>query len=1006
MAYWQVSSAWAGQNRDSAAYYQLRTAKCDLQQFDFDRGVPILYDLLATLPPLAAVIRAEAQVNLAHALVIQGNAPGAMPYLDQALALLEVEARPDTLVLAKACELKAIVYLYQDEGDSARKWIYRAHDLRTIAFDSLDRELGYSANTLHIVLSGLGDLEGANQAIQQAWDILTRLLPVDHPHIATLANNLATNLLDLGDPQAAQRYMRQAIASNQAGGRHRPLIENYSNVAYIYINLGEWETAESYIQRARYLADSLLPVPHEVRAQVYDGLGATHYHTGRLGEAEAYFRRAQAERIRLFPPGHSLLAQSVFNLGLVARDQDDFVAARRYFEQAQRERAAALGVTSLKWADATGELARLDWAEGNTTAALRRWRESLQVYRATASARHRYTIETEALLIEAFNQSGQYDSARTHLRLTWAGLIDDGQITVFMPEVLKFALTHLRFLEGQGAAALPTDWALAETRVRQVMDWLPDFLALYAGEAGQRAARADVQAFFRQAALLAYHALRVRPEARLVWEGILLDALQGARGARIRAALRQQQVQAFAGVPDSIVRRGRELEEQLRYTYGREREQALSEAAAQRRAVLFEAWQAHQAQLRQAYPAYYQARYASEALDPRAWQAQLGQTAVLAYLDLDSSLLIMKGASTGLETHLLPLPQGWQDSLATYQRLLRARQDPDRLAGLAYYLYRQLWEPLAPLPYRVRILPDGPLYGLNFETLLRSLPPMGTSPARWAYLLRDHCLYYDHSLAPEATQSLDPRRMLAIAPGFRAETKAAYAQSLPSSLAPDSTFMSWVSTPWSLDLVRELGRWPGAQALTGLEATERAYRAAAGQARLLHFATHARLDDADPMRSFLALVPEPVQAEDGYLYTYELYQQPLRAQLAVLTACETGLGQYQAGEGVLSLAHAFRFAGCPSVVYSLWSIDDEQSQVLVRAFYEHLRGGQSAAEALRAAKLAYLSQPGPADPYFWAGLVLTGADQPVRRAWPWWWIGLAALGVLGGSWVIYRRRQS
>ena len=194
-------------------------------------------------------------------------------------------------------------------------------------------------------------------------------------------------------------------------------------------------------------------------------------------------------------------------------------------------------------------------------------------------------------------------------------------------------------------------------------------------------------------------------------------------------------------------------------------------------------------------------------------------------------------------------------------------------------------------------------------------------------------------------------------------------------------FTSWTRTPWSLQFVEGLAK--RGRALTQQTASESNFQRYAPNAGILHFGTHAKLEDTDPLLSFLALTPDPQNNEDGYLYAYELYNQPLNAQLAVLTACETGLGAYRQGEGVLSLAHAFRYAGCPSVVYSLWSIDDQQSNWLMDRFYELLWENFPVAEALRQAKLDYLdAHPDQlAAPFFWGGLVLTGDNAPLPSRW-------------------------
>ncbi|HRQ85443.1 MAG TPA: CHAT domain-containing protein, partial [Flavobacteriales bacterium] len=132
------------------------------------------------------------------------------------------------------------------------------------------------------------------------------------------------------------------------------------------------------------------------------------------------------------------------------------------------------------------------------------------------------------------------------------------------------------------------------------------------------------------------------------------------------------------------------------------------------------------------------------------------------------------------------------------------------------------------------------------------------------------------------------------------------------------------------------------------------------------------------------------------------------AQLAVITACESGSGKVDPGEGVRSLGSGFAYAGCPNLVASLWSIDEKVSAQIMDSFFKHLEQGMPKNEALRQAKLEFLStaQDELALPYYWAGLVLTGNVSPVETPgqWPMWWV-LAALGVLLAGWGLFRVRS-
>jgi len=120
---------------------------------------------------------------------------------------------------------------------------------------------------------------------------------------------------------------------------------------------------------------------------------------------------------------------------------------------------------------------------------------------------------------------------------------------------------------------------------------------------------------------------------------------------------------------------------------------------------------------------------------------------------------------------------------------------------------------------------------------------------------------------------------------------------------------------------------------------------------------------------------------DRKLYVRDLYNLKLNADMVVLSACETGLGELQQGEGILSLARGFAYAGAKSIISSLWSVNDKSTADIMTSFYSHLKEGKTKDDALRRAKLDYLSQNPNAQPFYWAAFTAVGDMKPIKRAW-------------------------
>jgi CHAT domain-containing protein len=180
---------------------------------------------------------------------------------------------------------------------------------------------------------------------------------------------------------------------------------------------------------------------------------------------------------------------------------------------------------------------------------------------------------------------------------------------------------------------------------------------------------------------------------------------------------------------------------------------------------------------------------------------------------------------------------------------------------------------------------------------------------------------------------------------------------------------------------------------------------------VLHFATHAVTDEANPDRSGVLLAPGAAN-QDGLLQIREIVDLDLRGRVIVLSACSSNTGAMLRGEGVMSLARAFFQAGAHTVVASLWRLRDDEAADFFDRFYRHLGRGRSVAAALQAAQRDMIRDGAPAAA--WAGLVVLGDGDLVplpggRKGWNvpvWAWVAGAAAAVLLGLFAVLRSRRS
>jgi CHAT domain-containing protein len=338
---------------------------------------------------------------------------------------------------------------------------------------------------------------------------------------------------------------------------------------------------------------------------------------------------------------------------------------------------------------------------------------------------------------------------------------------------------------------------------------------------------------------------------------------------------------------------------------------------------------------------------------------------------------------------------------------------PENFAKPAFRLYSQLIAPAKDflITKKLLIVPDDELYYLNFEVLIssgtisgfESMPYLVKQFEISTLLSATSALHYSHAMRQQKGKAL------LITPVFTDEMKAAYRKKIADDLLADQQYLMLIRQPFTLNAAEKISRYINTDLLSGQAALESSFKQRAGNYNILHLGTHAEINNASPAlsRFFLAkpAIDDSSSQEDGYLHAYEIYGMNLRANLAVLNACETGTGQWREGEGVISLAHSFMYAGCPSVLMTLWKVDEKTSAEVVTLFYKNLAKGMSKSEALQKAKIDYLrnAPSNLAHPYFWAGMTLVGDSQPVVPASNRWkWIALIAAGLILSAFMLRR----
>jgi CHAT domain-containing protein/tetratricopeptide (TPR) repeat protein len=297
-------------------------------------------------------------------------------------------------------------------------------------------------------------------------------------------------------------------------------------------------------------------------------------------------------------------------------------------------------------------------------------------------------------------------------------------------------------------------------------------------------------------------------------------------------------------------------------------------------------------------------------------------------------------------------------------------------SAFARELYDLLIKPAEPHLRGVtalRIIPDGILWDVPFQAL---------QAANGRYLLEDYAVSYAPSLSVlrEIKRSNEARSK----PSLLAFGNPMAGTETVKQLQEVRRGEGFKPLPEAENEVASVARIYGAdrsRVFVGREAEERQFKLLASNYGAIHFATHGVLDNRQPLYSYLLLANSgDNDKEDGLLEAREIMNLNLRADLVVLSACETARGRIGAGEGVIGMSWAFFVAGCRTTVVSQWEVDSAGTAELMVGFFQRLKGAAGKYEtaksnALRLAALKLMKNPRYQHPYYWAGFVVVGNDR-------------------------------
>lgn len=505
-------------------------------------------------------------------------------------------------------------------------------------------------------------------------------------------------------------------------------------------------------------------------------------------------------------------------------------------------------------------------------------------------------------------------------------------------------------------------------------------------------------------------------------EEIAIEADQ-CKSMLLQAALSSNNALKFGSVPDSLIVKETQLKKEIAdlnkrvYQISNDKDKPALGTLKKELFQLTETYNDLILHLEKNYTDYFQLKYATAYPSIETIQKGLldNKTLLLNYVFYDNWIALFQITNTEVSVSKIPVSKGFRDTLTSFRTYLKdmkyihthQNEAYQAFAKSSHALYLKLLKNYIPasIEYLI-IIPDKELGRIPFEVLLTA--PTNTQKRDYKqlpYLIQHYTIRYAYSAALLLENQKIQQK------NTSASKMVAFAASYPSDSAATSIRHHLSPLPGAHSEALLLQEKFQGDFYTKNQANEAQFNQINfSQYSVLHLAMHGVMDKVNPMNSLLALTEDTTNTEDDLVYAHELTNMSIPTNLVVLSACETGDGKIETVEGVMSIGRSFMYAGTPSIVMSLWQVNDVSTAKLMELFYNYLAQGLEKDVALRKAKLDYLelAEGIAAHPNFWAPFIQLGDNSPIqlnkRKNYSEW--GLWVIGGIVGLFLLalgYRR---
>ncbi|MCU0428909.1 MAG: CHAT domain-containing protein [Cytophagaceae bacterium] len=805
----------------------------------------------------------------------------------------------------------------------------------------------------------------------------------------TPSNWLRWNLLQglslqaAGKSEMAERAFYEALTLNQKvkSTADEALILNYLGV--LNWNKGNHELAlEQLNQCLRIRQSAKSEIKQEELAACYNDLGLVFSSLHKLNEAEEKFSAAKEVYEKLYGNAHPKVGLVYNNLASIARKRGNTSEALAQYQAGLTIWKTLYGDQHPTIAFVYASIGQLHQENGNAEDAIRFYDLAKQMYKKIFGDKH---PEIASILNQEALLYAQQNDYKRSLQQVQEALIANSQ-TFQDPDLNKnpgirsyyqsSLMLNSLLIKAQVLQSEYLNKTLKKKNLLLALECLYTCDTLINTIRQLRTNKADKLELSASAAHVYEEALRVcfllaenSTNKRTYLEKAFMFS-EKSKSAILQEAISDAEAKQFANIPDAYLQEEKSFTAAIAALEQKIAEKKSPELEMQWKQELFALNRTYDSFVRELevkFPEYYSLKYDVKSATVQDIQALLAPTeALLSYSISDSThtLYVFYLDHKKFEAYERPITMDIVRELKGFRNAIKF-DHKELLARISFDLYRQLFR--ISIPARIQqltIIPEARLSTLPYEALMTKRMKGEYRFSEAPFLVKKYSVAIQYSASLMNSMRRKPSK-----PGNGIYLCAPInfskygINNLPGSKA-------------EVDSIERMLLKSGEHcfSFTFDKATEwNVKRKIPADTKWIHFATHGIVNEDKPELSQIYLSADTSGGQDGHLYSGEIYNLQLAADLVTLSACQTGLGKVAKGEGLIGLSRALLYAGARNLVLSLWSVSDESTSALMIHFYTQLvKSKGTYRQALRQSKLMLLSDEKFARPYCWAPFMLVG----------------------------------